>query len=158
MKETVMDHTLRKFKDGDSEGVKKLILGILTKEYPFDKSAYSDSDLEKVGETYGGARDSFFVVTEEVDVAGTVGVKEESKDEALLRRLFVDLKHRKRGYGSELLEKAIAFCREKDYKKMYYRCTDRMSDAMRLCLKKGFKETERLEVSGFKIHKLELGL
>jgi hypothetical protein len=29
---------------------------------------------------------------------------------------------------------------------------------MRLCIKKGFKETESLEVGGFKIHKLELSL
>ena len=29
-------------------------LNILSREYPFDKSAYSDSDLNKIGETYGG--------------------------------------------------------------------------------------------------------
>jgi GNAT superfamily N-acetyltransferase len=70
----------------------------------------------------------------------------------------VDLKSRKKGYGSELLDKAIAFCREKGYKHIYFRCTDRMKDAMNLCIKKGFKETEALEVSGFKIHNLELKL
>ncbi|MDP3804634.1 MAG: GNAT family N-acetyltransferase [Candidatus Omnitrophota bacterium] len=153
-----MHHSLRKFKSDDAKGVKELILGVLAREYPFDKSAYSDSDLDKINETYGGGRDSFFVLDEAGEVVGTVGVKEESKDEALLRRLFVDLKHRKRGYGTELLEKAVAFCMENGYKRIYFRCTDRMSDAMKLCLKKGFKETEKLEVSGFKIHKLELGL
>ena len=153
-----MTHLLRKYKNDDAKGVKELILGILAKEYPFDKSAYSDSDLDKISETYGNKRDSFFVVEEADEVVATVGVKEESKDEALLRRLFVDLKHRKRGYGTELLDKAVAFCREMGYKKIYFRCTDRMSDAMRLCLKKGFIETEKLEISGFKIHKLEFGL
>ncbi|MCX5686877.1 MAG: GNAT family N-acetyltransferase [Candidatus Omnitrophica bacterium] len=153
-----MHHSLRNFRNEDVNGVKELILGILAKEYPFDKSAYSDSDLDKIVETYGGVRDSFFVIDEGGEVVGTVGVKEESRDEALLRRLFVDLKHRKHGYGTQLLDKAVAFCREMGYKKIYFRCTDRMSDAMRLCLKKGFIETEKLEVSGFKIHKLELGL
>lgn len=153
-----MHHSLRKFKNDDASGVKELILGILAKEYPFDRSAYSDSDLDKIGQTYGGSGDSFFVVDEEGEVVGTVGVKQESSDEALLRRLFVDLKHRRRGYGTELLEKAIAFCKEHGYKKIYFRCTDRMSDAMKLCIKKGFKEAEKLEVGGFKIHKLELGL
>ena len=151
-------HTLRVFSKGDADGVKELILGILAKEYPFDKSAYSDSDLDKISETYGNKRDSFFVVEEADEVVATVGVKEESKDEALLRRLFVDLKHRKRGYGTELLDNAIVFCKEKGYKQIYFRCTDRMSDAMKLCLKKGFKETEKLEVGGFKIHKLELAI
>lgn len=153
-----MYHILRTFKKEDANGVKELILGILTKEYPFDRSAYSDSDLDKIGEVYGGTRDSFFVIEDAGEVAGTAAVKEESGQEALLRRLFVDLKHRKRGYGSELLDNAIAFCRSKGYKKIYFRCTDRMSDAMNLCLNKGFKESESLEVSGFKIHKLEMKL
>lgn len=153
-----MENMLRTFKREDAEGVKTLILGILTKEYPFDKSAYSDSDLETIGETYGGKRETFFVIIENGDLVGTVGIKEESDTEALLRRLFVDLKHRGRGYGSKLLEKAIEFCRQHGYKRIYFRCTDRMSQAMRLCMKSGFKETDSLEVSGFKIHKLELGL
>ena len=153
-----MNNTLRVFKKEDAEGVRNLILNILSKEYPFDKSAYSDSDLYKLSETYGGKRDSFFVIEEGGGIVATVGVKEETQAEALLRRFFVDLKHRKKGYGSGLLDKAIAFCRDKGYRKMYFRCTDRMADAMRLCMKKGFKETESLEVGGFKIHKLELSL
>ena len=153
-----MDSTLRVFQKNDADGVKNLILNILSKEYPFDRSAYSDSDLNKIGETYGGPRDSFFVVEEDGAIVGTVGIKEEGQSEALLRRLFVDSRHRRKGYGAGLLDKAIAFCREKGYKKIYFRCTDRMSDAARLCVKKGFKETEKLAVGGFQIHKLELTL
>jgi GNAT superfamily N-acetyltransferase len=153
-----MADNLRTFRSEDAEGVKNLILGILTKEYPFDRSAYSDSDLYKIGETDGGKRDSFFVIEESGDIVGTVGVKEDSHSEALLRRFFVDLKHRKKGYGLGLLNKAIDFCKSKGYKKIYFRCTDRMADAMRLCVKNGFKETEKLDVGGFQIHKLELSL
>ncbi len=150
-----MANSLRLFREEDAPGVRKLILDILSKEYPFDKSAYSDSDLNKIGQTYGGKRDSFFVIEEDNDIVGTVGVKEESHAEAILRRLFVDSKHRNKGYGSRLLNKAIDFCRGNGYKTICFRCTDRMSDAMRLCIKKGFKETEKLEVGGFQIHKLE---
>ena len=153
-----MEHILRKFNKDDAAQVKELILGILTAEYPFDKSAYSDSDLEKIGQTYGGEKDAFFVLDENSRIVGTVGVKMESNESALLRRLFVDVKRRRRGYGSELISKAIGFCKEKGYKEIYFRCTDRMSDAMRLCVKKGFKETEKLEVGGFQIHKLKLTL
>lgn len=153
-----MSYILRAFKREDTKGVKDLILSILIKEYPFDKSAYSDSDLDRIDEVYGGEKDSFFVIEDSGDVVGTVGIKEETEDDALLRRLFVDLKHRRHGYGAELLQKAIGFCKESGYKRIYFRCTDRMGDAMRLCIKKGFKETEVLEVGGFKIHKLELGI
>ncbi len=153
-----MNHVLRAFKKEDQDSVKELILNILTKEYPFDKSAYSDSDLLHIAETYGGARNAFLVIEENGKVVGTVGVKEDTEGEAIIRRLFVDPGHRGRGYGKELLERAIVFCKEKGYKKIYFRCTDRMSSAMGLCRKKGFKETEKLEVSGFNIHKLELGI
>ena len=153
-----MENKLRRFKSEDSEGVKSLILTILAKEYPFDRSAYSDSDLDRIQETYGGTKESFFVIEEKDGIAGTVGIKEDSATEALLRRLFVDPNHRKKGYGSALLERAVSFAKEKGYKKIYFRCTDRMMNAMNLCLKKGFREVEKLEVSGFKIHRLVLDI
>ena len=153
-----MHHYLRKFRKEDSGGVKQLILKILEKEYPFDRSVYSDSDLDSISQTYGGERDAFFVIEERGLIVGTAAVKEDSKEEALLRRFFVDPDHRRKGYGGELLNCAINFCRDKGYKSIYFRCTDRMSDAMKLCEKKGFGEIEALSVSGFKIHRLGLVL
>ncbi|MBN1526677.1 MAG: GNAT family N-acetyltransferase [Candidatus Omnitrophica bacterium] len=151
-----MGYALRQFKKEDAHGVKELILSILTKEYPFDRGAYSDSDLDQIDSVYGGKREGFFVIEESGEIVGTVGVKEETAQSALLRRLFVDVKHRKRGYGTQLIKEAVRFCREKDYRRIYFRCTDRMVDAMKLCIKEGFAETECLELGGFTIHKLEL--
>lgn len=153
-----MEYDLRQFRSEDSQGVKDLICTILTREYPFDRSAYSDSDLDKIAETYSGPKDSFFVVDEKGSIVGTAGIKEDSAEDALLRRLFVDPKHRNKGYGSGLLNMAIEFAKEKGYKRIFFRCTDRMAAAMKLCISKGFKEKDSLEVSGFKIHRLELGL
>lgn len=153
-----MEYNLRRFEERDAEGVKTLILTILTREYPFDRSAYSDSDLDKIAQTYSGPKDSFFVAEEGSEIVGTAGIKEDSPEDALLRRLFVDPKHRKKGYGTRLLDRAISFAREKGYKRIFFRCTDRMAAAMKLCISKGFKEKDSLEVSGFKIHRLELEL
>ncbi len=153
-----MEYAIRTFDMRDGEGVKELILSILTNEYPFDRSVYSDSDLEKISEVYGGPKDSFFVSEGDGAIIGTVGVKEEEADSALLRRFFVTSAHRKQGIGSKLLEKALDFCRSKGYAKVIFRCTDRMRDAMSLCKKKGFKVVESLDVGGFKIHKLVLTL
>ena len=153
-----MNHILRESTKSDEKKIKDLILTILSKEYPFDRSAYSDTDLDKIHEFYGGKNESFFVVDALGNIVGTVGIKEETGEGALLRRLFVDPDCRRQGYGRELVERAISFCRSRGYKRMIFRCTDRMADAIRLCMKEGFKETENLEVSGFKIHKLELAL
>ncbi|MFH1995635.1 MAG: GNAT family N-acetyltransferase [Candidatus Omnitrophota bacterium] len=149
---------LRLFQKQDAESAKRLILSVLAQEYPFDKSAYSDSDLDKIEQVYSGERNSFFVVEEGGAIVGTAGVKEDSKDAALLRRLFVDASYRRRGFGSGLLKKAMSFCREKGYKQMIFNCTGRMTDAMNLCKNSGFKETEEIEMGGFKIHRLSIDL
>lgn len=151
-----MEYIIRTFSEKDAQGVKELILSILTKEYPFDKSAYSDSDLDRIGEVYGRARDSFFVSEGDGLVVGTAGIKEDEKDSALLRRLFVSPAYRKKGIGSSLLDRALEYCRQKGYRKVIFRCTDRMRDAMRLCGKKGFQEKESIDMGGFKIHILIL--
>lgn len=153
-----VEHILRKYQRDDSSQVKELILGILASEYPAAKSAYPDSDLDNISETYGKDREAFFVIDELGQIAGTVGVKMDSDEHALLRRLFVDVKKRRRGYGAELVRKAIGFCKENGYKKIYFRCTDKMSDAMKLCKANGFKETDTISLSGFNIHTLELNL
>jgi GNAT superfamily N-acetyltransferase len=153
-----MGYTLRAFTEADAGGVRDLILSILEKEYPFDRKAYSDSDLNAIARTYGGRGECFFVVEEGGQIVGTAGIKRESPSEGLLRRLFVDVKHRGRGYGGQLVDKALEFARRQGYGRLFFRCTDRMANAMRLCVKKGFKETEKLNVGGFNIHKLELEL
>lgn len=146
------------YKPEDSVGVKNLILSILEKEYPFDRSAYQDTDINDISGTYGGEGNVFFVVREGKKIIGTAGIKRETPESALLRRLFVDEKYRRKGLGTKLAKKAIEFCESRNYKEMIFRATDRMRQAMSLCKKMGFKEKEDLEVSGFHIHKFVLKL
>ena len=144
---------VRALKKEDCDKAKDLILSVLTKEYPFDKSAYSDSDLHDLSGTYNGKRETFFVLEEGGTIIGTVGIKEEAKDLALLRRLFVNPTHRKKGYGDMLINEALKFCRDKGYKEVVFRTTSRMTQAMELCKKKGFKKKEELDLQGFQIYK-----
>lgn len=148
----------REYKYEDSQEVKNLILSILEKEYPFDRSVYRDTDVNDVSGTYGGKGNAFFVIEKDKKIVGTVGIKKDAPQSALLRRLFVDENHRKRGLGTMLLKRAIDFCKSSDYKEIIFRATDRMSQAMRLCKKMGFKEKDDLEVSGFRIHRFVLKL
>jgi len=137
----------------DVEQARDLILNILTGEYPFDKTAYSDSDLYDLSGTYGGPRDSFFVLVNDGKIIGTAGIKEDSKDTALLRRLFVETKERKKGFGTLLVDEALKFCKNKDYKTIVFRTTNRMVHAIEFCEKKGFKKTEEAQLQGFYIYK-----
>ena len=146
----------RMYKPEDSVAVKDLILSILEKEYPFDRSAYQDSDINDISGTYSGRDNVFFVIEEKDKVIGTIGVKKDAPESALIRRFFVDTNYRKKGLGTMLLEKAVEFCKSKNYKEICFRATDRMRDAMKLMKKKGFKEKDDLEVSGFHIHRFVL--
>ncbi len=149
---------VRQYRPEDSVGVKNLILSILEKEYPFDRSAYQDSDINDISGTYGGEGNVFFVIEKDKKIVGTAGIKRETAESALLRRLFVDENYRRKGFGTALLKKAVAFCGSKEYKEMIFRATDRMREAMKLCKKTGFVEKEDLPVSGFHIHKFVLKL
>lgn len=144
---------IRKFKDADGQEVKRLILSILKKEFALDAEAYPETDLDNIPETYGGIRDVFFVAEEEGKIVGTVGVKEEAQRVALLRRLFVHPKYRRRKFGSNLLERALDFCKNKGYHEIIFRSTTRMVSAINLCRKKGFLETEQANLGEIKIVK-----
>jgi len=143
---------VRVFESNDSEGVKNLILSILSNEYPFDRNAYADTDIYDISGTYSGNRNAFFVYSEGEHVIGTIAIKEDSIGTALLRRFFVSPDHRGKGIGTELLKRSISFCMGNGYSNIVFRATDRMKDAIRLMKNNGFKERERLEVSGFHIH------
>jgi len=150
--------SVRQYKADDSANVKNLILAILEKEYPFDRSAYRDTDINDITGTYSGEKNTFFVAEKDRNIVGTIGVKSETDERALIRRFFVREAERRHGLGAGLLSKAIDFCKEKGYKEITFRTIDRMKDAMKLCKKTGFKETEDLEVSGFHIHRFVLKL
>jgi len=147
---------IRKFVEADSQKVKELILSILENEYPFDRKAYSDTDLDNLSATYGGPRDTFFVLEDDSDIIATAGIKEDSRETALLRRVFVRPTERKKGYGSQMMDEAVKFCRESGYKEVVFRTTSKMVQAIELCKKKGFRETEKLDLGGFFIHKFAL--
>jgi GNAT superfamily N-acetyltransferase len=150
--------TIRKFDPKDSEKVKELILKILTDEYPFDKKAFSGSDLSNIHEAYSGKRDAFFVIEESGSIVGTIAIKEEGPDTALVRRFFVKGAARGRGYGKGLMDEATSYCRANRYKHLLFQGTNRMIQAIELCKKKGFKERESVDMGGFSIYKFILDL
>ena len=149
---------VRTFEHKDSDKVKNLILSILTKEYPFDKSVYENSDISDIAECYNGKRDIFLVVESEGRILATIGIKEDSEDTALIRRLFVDPACRRKGYGALLLDKGIRHCKKNNFKHIVFRTTGRMAQAINLLKKLRFKETEKIDLGGFQIYKFLLEL
>lgn len=142
---------IRKIASSDSESVKNLINGIMNGEFPSESPAYAYEDLDNLSEHYGGDREIFLVAEKDGQIVGTVAVKEDGKDVALLRRVFVHPDYRGKGYGAKLMSKAMDFCFEHNYKTVTFRGTGRMRDAVNLCLKNGFKEDDVSELGDFQL-------
>lgn len=149
---------VRAFERKDNNNVKNLIVSILTTEYPFDKSVYENSDLSDISNAYGEKRDSFLVLENKGKILGTIGIKEDSKETALIRRLFVDPSCRRKGYGALLLEKGISHCKRNNFTHIVFRTTGRMAQAINLLKKTNFKEVEKIDLGGFRIYKFMLDI
>ena len=135
---------VRSFREEDEAAVKELISSILNREFLFEKKAYSDTDLNMISKVYTGSRNIFLVGELDHQIIGTVAVKEDDRDTALLRRVFVDPAYRGKKFGSRLVDEALQFCRQRGYKKVVFRGTTGMSAAISLIQKKGFSEIERI--------------
>ena len=144
---------IRPIQSKDQKKIKDLISGILSKEFEFGHNAYPYGDLDSIDKVYGGKREQFFVIEDKGEIAGTVGIKEESKKTAIIRRLFVNHSFRRMGYGGLLLDRALDFCKEQGYHEAVFHCATTMKSAMKLCGSRGFKEKDKLVSGGVDIIK-----
>jgi len=135
---------VRSFREGDEVAVKELVSTILNREFLLEKKAYSDTDLNMISKVYTGSRNIFLIGEVDDQIIGTAAVKEDDRDTALLRRVFVNPAYRGKKFGSRLVDEALQFCRQQGYKKVVFRGTTGMSAAISLIRKKGFSEIERL--------------
>lgn len=147
---------IRKFQEKDGPYVKELVNSILFKEFSLSSKAYQIDDLDSISKAYSGSRDIFYVIEEDNKIIGTVGIKEDTKQTALLRRIYVHPGYRGKGHGSTLMNAAIDFCRKNDYHQVVFRSTNQMQDAISLCVRKGFTEQERLNLGDIQIIKFML--
>lgn len=135
--------TIRTAQSGDACAIVELVTQVLRDEFPRDQGAYSTEDLEQLGETYLKPACTFLVAEEAGRIIGTCGVKSEGSRSAVLRRLFVDARHRSRGVGTALVEGALDFCRGQRFREVVIRASTRMEEAIRLCRSLGFEEEGR---------------
>ena len=150
--------SIRIFREKDSHAVRELVNTILFKEFPLSRKVYRLDDLDAISRAYGGPRDVFYVVEDDGRIIGTVGVKEDTRQIALLRRVYVHPECRGKGVGSQLISAAIQFCKKEGYRQVVFRSTDQMRDAIRLCLRNGFTEEEKLNLGDIQIIKFTLKL
>lgn len=140
---------IRKIKANDAEEVKSLIEGIMHGEFTAESKAYAYNDLDDIVAHYGGKRETFLVAEEDGKIVGTVAIKEDDNNSALLRRIFLHKDYRGKGYGAELLAEATKFCLDHGYRTVQFKGTNRMQNALQLCLRNGFEQDDLMELGDF---------
>jgi predicted GNAT family acetyltransferase len=146
-----MDIKIRKFQKQDEPQVIKLITSILKTEFDLEKQTYADFDIKNINDVYGGKRDLFLVAVIGNTVIGTIAIKEDDNNSALLRRVFVSPEFRGIGLGKQLIVKAIEFCEEKKYSVINFCSTDKMEAANNLCRRNGFKRRACMSLGPVKL-------
>ena len=91
-----------------------------------------DRDLASIPATYQDSGGEFWVLEDEGLVAGCVGVTREDAGRCELHRLYLLPSHMGRGFGRELIETVVSWCREEG--------------CMELCLWSDIKFTAAREV------------
>ncbi|MBI1978051.1 MAG: GNAT family N-acetyltransferase [Candidatus Omnitrophica bacterium] len=148
--------TIRKCHPNDQMQIKNLIVRIMGDEFPKEKHSYPTEDLDDIASAYGNSGEAFFVAVDGEQVVGTIGVKREDRRAALLRRFFVDCPYRRQKIGTELVERAIAFCRESGYEEIIFKTTSTMKNAIALCEKQGFSPKTKLDLGDVQLVKFAL--
>jgi ribosomal protein S18 acetylase RimI-like enzyme len=133
---------LQSVSDKDQKGIEELTLKRLA-EFGFRSVPELDSDLGKLEETYIRPGGAIFVIREGDTISGSVMVKVVQEGVGEVKRFQILQEFRGRGAGKALLDSALAFMRERGFKKAVLDTTARSEAAIALFTKAGFSEVSR---------------
>lgn len=118
-----------------------LILNIWENE--FDFKGLERPDIYDISKYYqSGNNSNFWIALEGNTVVGTVGLKKESEDLAYLKRMVVKREYRKQGLGIQLLETAIKFAKEHNYKTIFAGTVKENPNAINFYKRHDFTESD----------------
>ncbi len=118
--------------------------GILySKEYGWDETfeAYVAKGLAKFIESYNPDKDRLWLAENEGQIIGSIAIEGHSDKEAQLHWFFVQPDHRGQSLGSELMGRALDFCKESGYTNVFLWTTKDLKAAAHIYSLFGFKKT-----------------
>ncbi|MBC9928839.1 bifunctional helix-turn-helix transcriptional regulator/GNAT family N-acetyltransferase [Chitinophaga qingshengii] len=109
--------------------------------YNFEFESYVCKTFQDFLATYNANKDRVFLAIADNKIVGAVAILGSSRYLAQLRWFIVHPDYRGRGLGKRLFKEAIAFCREKNYEKVYLMTTSLQNTAIDIYKKAGFRKT-----------------
>ena len=135
---------IRPYQDGDTNGIRDLILPIQNDEFSLPITFEEQPDLAAIPEYYQTGRGDFWVAIADEQVMGTISLVELAEDNSALRKMFVaaDYRGSVHGVANKLLTTLIDHARAEDLKRICLGTTDAFKAAHRFYEKHGFDRIE----------------
>lgn len=137
--------TLRKAKIGDIEQIKGILFSSLNEYEIAMPDHYSVSDIDSVAAK--SKSEQVFVLARNDSIIGFVVLNPLSEDSIELKRLYLTASERGRGLGEFLLNYALNFACENNYKYIRLETTSQFEEAVSLYKKYGFKELKDVQMA-----------
>ena len=111
-------------------------------------TAYEDSALDCMDETYEKAQKTYFVVVKGNDIIGGAGISPlnnyNGKEPICeLQKMYFMPEARGRGIGSQMIQKCLEFAKNSGFAKCYLETMPYMDDARKLYRKVGFETIDK---------------
>ncbi len=140
--------TIRSFTNADIPFVIGDQIKLYAAEYGFTSEAwkaYVADGVNRLVERFDSAKDCMLILEYNGVPAGCIAITHAEGQTAQLRFFFLGDAARGKGLGGRLMELAVAFCREKEYKRIFLWTFSKLYAARHLYQKHGFYITQTRE-------------
>lgn len=138
---------IREIRPEDNVEVAKVVREVLIEMgVPKVGTAYADSALDKMYQTYDAARAAYFLVAEANRILGCAGIAQlENYDGNVceLQKMYFLPEARGRGLGARMMQVCLDRAKEYEYDQVYIETMPYMKGAQKLYLKFGFEYIDK---------------
>ena len=134
---------IREIQPEDNNQIADVIRQVfISDDYPKTGTAFADSQLDFMFETYNKPKAIYFVVEENGKIIGGAGVSQlDNSEENIceLQKMYFLQEARGKGIGFEMIQKCLQKAKEFGYEKCYLETLPEMLNAQKLYMKVGFE-------------------
>ncbi|WP_179317639.1 GNAT family N-acetyltransferase [Winogradskyella undariae] len=138
---------IREIEAKDNPKIAKAVRSVLIEMgVPKEGTAYEDSALDCMTETYEAPKKAYFVVEDDDEIIGGAGISPlDNYDGNIceLQKMYFMPEARGKGLGSEMMAKCLNFAKQSGFDHCYLETMPYMDDARKLYEKVGFKSIEK---------------
>ena len=134
---------IREIQQGDNKVIANVIRQVfISDNYPKTGTAFADSQLNFMFETYDKPKSIYFVVEDNGKIMGGAGVSQlDNSEENIceLQKMYFLQEARGKGIGFEMIQKCLQKAKDFGYEKCYLETLPEMLSAQKLYTKVGFE-------------------